>query len=62
VPSHRNPIEESFSKIKGILHKAEARSQEALVEAMDKALGAITSRDARGFFKHCGYRALGQSL
>ena len=57
-----NPIEEAFSKIKGILRKAEARSREALVEAMGKALDAITRRDARGFFEHCGYRALGQSL
>ena len=57
-----NPIEEAFSKIKRILRKAEARSREALIEAMGKALDAITSQDARGFFEHCGYRALGQSL
>ena len=55
-----NPIEEAFSKIKGLLRKAEARSREALVEAMGKALDAVTARDARGFFDHCGYRALGQ--
>jgi len=53
-----NPIEEAFSKIKGILRKAEARSREALVEAMGRALDAVTSRDARGFFEHCGYRLL----
>ena len=57
-----NPIEEAFSKIKGILRKAEARSREALVEAMGRALDAVTSRDARGFFEHCGYRLLGQTL
>ena len=57
-----NPIEEAFSKIKGILRKAEARSREALVEAMGRALDAITLQDARGFFDHCGYRAPGQSL
>ena len=57
-----NPIEEAFSKIKGILRKAEARSREALVEAMGRALDAVTSRDARGFFEHCGYRVLGQQL
>src|ERR687885_2888748 len=55
-----NPIEEAFSKIKGLLRKAEARSREALVEAMGKALDAVTARDVRGFFDHCGYRALGQ--
>ena len=55
-----NPIEEAFSKVKGLLRKAEGRSREALVEAMGKALDAVTAREARGFFEHCGYRASGQ--
>lgn len=55
-----NPIEEAFSKMKGILRRAEARSREALIEAMGRALEAITPWDARGFFGHCGYRVLGQ--
>ena len=55
-----SPIEEGFSKVKGLLRKAEARSREALVEAMGKALNAITAQDARGFFEHCGYRTSGQ--
>src|SRR5215217_3401761 len=44
------------------LCKVEARSREAeaLVEAIGKALDAISARDARGFFEHCGYRASGQ--
>lgn len=50
-----NPIEEAFSKIKGILRKAEARTREALVGAMEVAISAVTAQDARGFFKHCGY-------
>jgi transposase len=33
-----NPIEEAFSKIKGLLRKAEARSREALIEAMGRAI------------------------
>ena len=57
-----SPIEEAFSKIKGILRKAQARSREALVEAMSRALDAITPWDAKGFFGHCGYRLLGQRL
>jgi transposase len=57
-----NPIEEAFSKIKSLLRKAGARSREALIEAMGKALDAITSQDARGFFEHCGYRVVGQWL
>jgi transposase len=57
-----NPIEEAFSKIKGLVRKAEARTKEALVEAIGSALSAITSRDARNFFEHCGYRMSVQSL
>ncbi len=50
-----NPIEEAFSKIKGALRKAKARSLEALFEATGKALRSVTEEDARGFFSHCGY-------
>ena len=57
-----NPIEEAFSKVKGILRKAQARSYETLVEAMGAALAAVSSRDARGFFEHRGYRVLAQQL
>ena len=55
-----NPIEEAFSKVKGLMRRAEARTREALVEAMGKALGAVSASDARGFFEHSGYRAMGQ--
>jgi len=55
-----SPIEEAFSKVKGLLRKAETRSREALVEAMGRALDAVSARDARGFFEHCGYRTSGQ--
>ena len=57
-----NPIEEAFSKVKGILRKAQARSREALVEAMGSALSAVSSRDARGYFEHRGYHLLDQPL
>jgi transposase len=57
-----NPIEEAFGKIKALLRKAEARTREALVEAMGRALSAVSKHDARGFFEHCGYRLLAQLL
>jgi transposase len=57
-----NPIEEAFSKIKGLVRKAEARTKEALVEAIGSALSAVTSTDARNFFEHCGYQLSVQSL
>ena len=50
-----NPIEEAFSKIKGALRKAGARTREALIEALGVAISAVTARDARGFFEHGGY-------
>lgn len=52
-----NPIEEAFAKMKNLLRKAEARTREALVEAMEQAIWAISACDAQGFFEHCGYRA-----
>jgi transposase len=57
-----NPIEQAFSKIKGLLRRAEARTREALIEAMGWALEAVSARDARGFFGHCGYRSSAQLL
>ena len=50
------PIEEVFSKIKGLLRKAEARRRKALLEAIGVAISVLRDRDARGFFEHCGYR------
>jgi len=50
-----SPIEEAFSKVKAHLRKAAARTRGALVEAMGRALDAVTAQDARGWFGHCGY-------
>jgi len=47
-----NPIEEAFSKVKGLLRRVGARTREALLEALDTALGAVTAGDAGGFFEH----------
>jgi transposase len=57
-----NPIEQAFSKVKGLLRKTGARTREALVEAMGLALDAVTASDVRGFFGHCDYRVLDQLL
>jgi len=50
-----SPIEEAFSKLKALLRKEKARSRGALVEAIGRALSAITPEDAAGYFGHCGY-------
>ncbi len=57
-----NPIEEAFSKVKTLLRRAGARTHEALIEAMGRALGAVTEKDTRGFFEHCGYPIPAQPL
>jgi transposase len=57
-----NPIEQAFSKVKGLLRQAEARVRESLIEAMGVVLSAVSARDARGFFGHCGYGSMGQLL
>ncbi|MEJ7873257.1 MAG: transposase, partial [Rubrobacteraceae bacterium] len=57
-----NPIEQAFSKVKGMPRKAEARTREALIEAMGMALSAVSARDASGFLRHCGYRIPAQLL
>ena len=57
-----NPIEEAFSKIKGILRRAGARTKEALLEVLDEALSAVSARDAGGYFEHAGYRPQAQVL
>jgi hypothetical protein len=38
------------------VRKAEASTQEALVEAIGTALSAVTSWDARGIFEQSGYQ------
>jgi hypothetical protein len=42
------------------MRKAEARSREALLEALGAAISALSAQDARGFFEYCGYRAMVQ--
>ena len=65
LPPHSpdlNPIEEAFSTVKANLRRARARSRETLVGAIGRAICAVTARDARAFFEHCGYHLQGQPL
>jgi transposase len=57
-----NPIEQAFSKVKGLLRRTEARSRGALIGAMGRALDAVSAHDTRAFFTHCGYRYVAQPL
>jgi transposase len=57
-----NPIEQAFSKLKGYLREACARSHEMLMDVIGEALRAISASDAESFFDYCGYRTVVQSL
>jgi transposase len=57
-----NPIEEAFSKIKALVRKEGARVRDVLVEAIGRALAAVTPEDATGWFAHAGYWPQDQPL
>ena len=58
-----NPIEEAFSKVRQLVRKAAgARTRGVLVEAIGRALAAVTPEDAAGWFAHAGYRPQDQTL
>jgi transposase len=52
-----NPIEHIWPKVKGALRTAEARTTEALFEALVPAVAAVTAQDCQNSFAHCGYHA-----
>ena len=53
-----NPIELMWSKVKALLRKAEARTNEALLHAIGDALSLVTQKDATHWFAHCGYSVI----
>jgi transposase len=50
-----NPIELAFSKIKQALRTLANRTVAALWTTMQGVLDRISTHDAAGFFRHCGY-------
>jgi transposase len=50
-----NPIELAFSKIKQALRSLATRTVEALWTIMQSVLDRVSTSDASGFFRHCGY-------
>ena len=50
-----NPIEKAWSKLKGLLRSAKARTKEALDQAITELLPQITPENASAWFHHCGY-------
>lgn len=50
-----NPIELAFSKLKALLRKAAARTNNRLRRALRHALSCFTPRECANFFAHAGY-------
>lgn len=50
-----NPIEKCWSKIKTYLRAAKARTRAELEKALAEALLSVSSKDAIGWFRNCGY-------
>ena len=50
-----NPIELCWSKVKATLRAAKARTLDALVEAVAKALRSTSITDIQNWFANCGY-------
>lgn len=50
-----NPIENVFSKLKHLLRKAAARTQDAVCAAIAHILKAFTAKDLANYFKNAGY-------
>jgi transposase len=52
-----SPIEPGWAKLKEHLRAKAARDLPTLEAELGPALAAITAKDARGWFRHCGYAA-----
>jgi len=51
-----SPIENCWSKIKGILRSIGARTYLDLAKAIEKAFNQVSLKDIQGWFTHCCYR------
>ena len=50
-----NPIELSFSKLKGLLRSAEKRTVEGLRQFLKKSVKAFAPAECQGYFRRAGY-------
>lgn len=50
-----NPIEQVFAKLKHLLRKAAARTQQAVCEAIGSLLGTYTAAECTSYFRNSGY-------
>jgi transposase len=52
-----NPIEQVFAKLKALLRKAAARSQDSLWRAIGQLIPAFSPAECANYLTHCGYGA-----
>jgi transposase len=50
-----NPIEQVFAKLKHLLRKAAARTDEAVIAAIGQLLGTYTAQECANYFTNAGY-------
>lgn len=50
-----NPIEQMFAKLKMLLRRAAARTQESLWQATGALLDRFSSAECANYIRHCGY-------
>jgi transposase len=50
-----SPVEACGSKVKEFIRSAAPRSVPQVYQAMGRAIGRVTERDAKGWFQHAGY-------
>ncbi len=50
-----NAIEMMWSKVKALVRQTLADAREALLDGLGEAVSAVTSSDASGWIRHCGY-------
>lgn len=50
-----SPVENCGSKVKTAIRREAPRTRSAIYAAMGRAIGQVTTKDARGWFRHCGY-------
>jgi transposase len=51
-----SPIADAFAELKHQWRQAEARTPDALLDALGRSLPSISAQDAHGFFRTCGFR------
>lgn len=52
-----NPIEQVFAKLKHLLRKAQARSYDAILDALAQLLDAFTPAECANYLRNSGYAA-----